>query len=135
MFGLIVVHDEAGVDDTGDPAEQRQRDTQEEAEDAASHQDGHGRKDDAKEITQGFQGVSSPTWRARSQLARTGHTDSGICFLQGSSRVRFPALLQLFLGVDALGRLVSLRLSGGGRRCVSRAAGKKQTARRHKTES
>ena len=54
MFGLVIIHHQAGVNDAGDPAEQRQRDTQEEAEDAASHQDGHGRKDNAKEIAQGF---------------------------------------------------------------------------------
>ena len=55
MLGLVIVHDEAGVDDAGDPAEQREQDTQEEAKDAARHQDGHGRKDDAKEVAQGFQ--------------------------------------------------------------------------------
>jgi hypothetical protein len=57
MFGLVVVHDEAGVDDAGDPAEQRQQDTQDEAENAASHRDGDGREDDAKKITKRFQGM------------------------------------------------------------------------------
>lgn len=132
MFGLVVVHDEAGVDDTGDPAQQRQWDTQEEAENAASHQDRNGRKDDAKEIAQGFQGVISPALRIRSQLARPGHADRGIRFLQGSSRVRFAGLPQIFLAVDALAG-VGLRL--GGLRLITGAAGKKQAASRHKTES
>ena len=54
MLGLVIVHDKAGVDDAGDPAEQRQQDTQDEAEDAAGHQDGNGRKDDAKKVAQRF---------------------------------------------------------------------------------
>ena len=69
MFGLVIVHDETGVDDAGEPAEQRQQDTQEEAEDAASHQDRHGRKDDAKKVAQGFhKTVRSPTLRVKCQL-------------------------------------------------------------------
>jgi hypothetical protein len=92
MLGLVVVYDEAGVNDTGDPAEKRQQDTQEKAEDAARHQDSHGRKDDAKEIAQGFHGVRRPTLRLRSQLARPGHADGGIGFFQGRTRVRFAGL-------------------------------------------
>ena len=52
MFGLVIVHDEAGVDNAGDPAEEREQDTKKEAEDAARHQDSHRRKDDAEEIAQ-----------------------------------------------------------------------------------
>jgi hypothetical protein len=132
MFGLVVVHDEAGVNDAGNPAEQRQRDTQEEAENAARHQDGNGRKDNAKEVAQGFQGVSSPTLRIRSQLARTGHVDRGVCLFQSSGWIRFASLPQFFLGVNALGR-VGLRL--GGRRRVRRTAGKEHAANRQETES
>jgi hypothetical protein len=131
MLGLVIVHDEAGVDNAGNPAEQRQQDAQEEAEDAARHQDSHRRKDDAKEIAQGFQGVSSPTWPIRSQLSRPGHADGGIGFFQGGGWIRFATLPQFFLGVDALGR-VGLRL--GGRR-VRRTAGKKQAANRQETKS
>jgi hypothetical protein len=56
MLGLIIVHDEAGVDDTGDPTEEREQDTQDEAEDAASHQDGNGRKDDTEKVAERFHG-------------------------------------------------------------------------------
>ncbi len=55
MLGLVVVHDEAGVDDAGDPSEERQQNTQEETEDAARHQDRDGREDDAKKVAQRFQ--------------------------------------------------------------------------------
>ena len=55
MLGLVIVHDEAGVDDARDPAEQRQQNTEDETEDAATHQDGDGRKDDAKKVAQGLQ--------------------------------------------------------------------------------
>jgi hypothetical protein len=54
MFGLVIVHHKAGVNDAGNPAEQRQQDTQEKAENSARHQDGNGRKDNAKEVAQGF---------------------------------------------------------------------------------
>jgi hypothetical protein len=54
MLGLVIVHDEAGVDDAGDPAEQRKQDAQDKAKDAARHQHGHRRKDDAKKVTQRF---------------------------------------------------------------------------------
>lgn len=132
MFGLIVVHDEAGVNDAGDPTEQRERYAQEEAENAARHQNGNGRKDDAKEIAQGFQGVISPAVRIRSQLARPRHADRRIYFLKGSGWIRFAGLPQFFLAVLALARigprLDSLRLITG-------AAGKKQAANRRKTKS
>jgi hypothetical protein len=132
MFGLVIVHDEARVNDAGHPAQQRQRGTQEETENAARHQNGNGRKDDAKEIAQRFQGVISPAVRIRSQLALPRHADRGICFLQGSSRVRFAGLSQIFLRVDAL---AGVGLGLGGLRLIIGAAGKKQTANGDKTES
>jgi hypothetical protein len=58
MLGLVIVHDEAGVDDAGDPAEQRKQNAQDKAKDAARHQHGHGRKDDAKKVAERFHRIS-----------------------------------------------------------------------------
>jgi hypothetical protein len=120
------------MDDAGDPAEERQRDAQEEAEDSPSHQDGNGRKDDAKKVAQRFQGVSSPTLRTRSQLARTGHLDRGVCFFQSSGWIGFASLPQFFLAVDPLAG-VGLRL--GGLRRVIGTTGQKQAANSQESES
>jgi hypothetical protein len=55
MLGLIIIHHQAGVDDAGNPAEQREKKAQDETEDATGHQDRDRRKDDAEEVAQGFQ--------------------------------------------------------------------------------
>ena len=84
MLRLVIVHDQTSVNDAGDPAEQRKEKTQDETEDAAGHQHGNGREDNAKEVAQGFQAKpASEIGDQKSNLARSGHADSGIGFFQG----------------------------------------------------
>ena len=54
MFGLIIVYDEAGVNDPGDPAQKCEQQAQNETRDAAGHQNGDRRKDDAKKVAERF---------------------------------------------------------------------------------
>ena len=63
MFGLIIVHDQTGVNNAGNPAKQSQEKTQEKAEDPAGHQDRNWRKDDAEEVAQGFHWGMLERWR------------------------------------------------------------------------
>ncbi len=55
VFGLVIVHHEARVDDARHPAKQGEEKTQDEAENPPGHQDGDWRKDDTEEVAQGFQ--------------------------------------------------------------------------------
>jgi hypothetical protein len=52
MFGLVVVYDETGVNDAGDPAEQRQQNAENETQNPAGHQNCDRRKDDAKKVAE-----------------------------------------------------------------------------------
>ena len=54
MLGVIIVHDEAGVDHAGDPAQQGQEKAQDETEDPASHQNRDRRQHDTEKITERF---------------------------------------------------------------------------------
>ncbi len=54
VFGLVIVHYQTGVNDAGDPTQQRQQEAQEETEDPAGHQDGDWRKNDTEEVAKGF---------------------------------------------------------------------------------
>jgi hypothetical protein len=56
MLGLIIVHNQAGVNDARNPAEERQEQAQDETEHATRHQNGDRRERDAKEIAEGFHG-------------------------------------------------------------------------------
>jgi len=56
MLGLVVVHNQTGVDYTGDPAEKGQKQTQNETEQATRHQDGDRRENDAEKIAKRFHG-------------------------------------------------------------------------------
>lgn len=54
MLGLVVIHDEAGVNHAGNPAEQGEENAQDKTEEAAGHQDGDWREDDAKKVAESF---------------------------------------------------------------------------------
>lgn len=56
VLGLVIVHDETGMDDAGNPAGQSQEQAQDETKQAARHQDRNRREDDTEKIAQGFQG-------------------------------------------------------------------------------
>ena len=117
MLGLVIVDDQAGVHHAGNPAGQSQEQAEDETEQAACHQDRYRRKDNAEEVAQRFQFRNrNSRFENRKSLPRAGHTDGWIGFFQGRGRVRFAALLQFFLGMDALGCLVCLRLRRCGRR-------------------
>jgi hypothetical protein len=55
MLGLVVIHDEAGVNHAGNPAEQGEENAQDKTEDAAGHEDGDWREDDTKKVAESFQ--------------------------------------------------------------------------------
>lgn len=55
MLGLVIADHQTGVDDPGDPAQEREQKAQEEAENAAGQEDRDGRKDNAEEVAKGFQ--------------------------------------------------------------------------------
>src|SRR5204863_9188882 len=55
MLSLIIVDDEAGVDHTGNPAEEREQQTKNETQEPAGHEHGDRRKDDAKKVAERFQ--------------------------------------------------------------------------------
>ena len=57
VLGLVIVDYETGVNDAGDPAEQRQEKAQEKTEYPASHQNGHRRKNDAEKVAERFHGI------------------------------------------------------------------------------
>jgi hypothetical protein len=56
MLGLIIVHDQTGVNYSGNPAEEREENAQNKTQDAARHQDRDRREDDAKKVAERFQG-------------------------------------------------------------------------------
>jgi hypothetical protein len=55
MLGLVIVHDETGVNDAGHPAEKGKEQAQEETQNAAGHQDGDWRQDNAEKVAKSFQ--------------------------------------------------------------------------------
>ena len=55
MLGLIVVHDETGVNHSGNPPEQGEENAQNKTEDAAGHQDSDRREDNAEKVAESFQ--------------------------------------------------------------------------------
>jgi hypothetical protein len=55
MLGLVIVHDQAGMNYSGNPAEEREENAQDETQDPAGHQDGDRREDDAKKVAESFQ--------------------------------------------------------------------------------
>src|SRR5437588_12632106 len=65
MLGLIIVDDEAGVDHTGNPAEERQQQAKNETQEPAGHEHGDGRKDDAKKVAERFQRILREASRDR----------------------------------------------------------------------
>jgi hypothetical protein len=56
MLGLIIVYDQASVNDARDPTGQRQQEAQDKTEEAAGHENGNRRKSYAKKVAQGLQG-------------------------------------------------------------------------------
>ena len=94
MLGLVIVYDQAGVNDPGDPAEQRQEKTQDKTEDAAGHQHGNGRKDDAEKVAQRFQGKPDLRFRGRRSEVNFGAARTcgqRISLFQGRARFRLAA--------------------------------------------
>lgn len=55
VLGLVIVHDETGVNHAGHPAEESEEQAQDKTEDAARHQDRDGRKDHTEKIAKRFQ--------------------------------------------------------------------------------
>jgi hypothetical protein len=133
MLGLIIVHDEAGVNDAGNPPEQRQQKAKDETHDAASHEDGDRREDDAKKVAERFH-RNVPQARTFARSTTRGNrglsppfAHSGIDPLQGRSGLRITRGLQLILRIYPLrwiGLGLSRRLSGFG----SGTTGQGQTA-------
>jgi hypothetical protein len=56
VLGLIIVDHQAGMDDAGNPTQEREQKTQDEAKDPPGHQDGDRWKDDAKKVAERFHG-------------------------------------------------------------------------------
>jgi hypothetical protein len=54
VLSLVIVHDHAGVNDAGHPAQQRQQQAKDETEKAARHEYGDRGKDDAKKVAERF---------------------------------------------------------------------------------
>jgi hypothetical protein len=50
LFLMIIVHDKAGMNNSGNPAKQGEKNTQEKTGDSAREQHGQGRKNDAEKI-------------------------------------------------------------------------------------
>jgi hypothetical protein len=62
MLSLVIVHDQAGVNDAGHPAQQRQQQTKDETQEPASHEHGDWGENDAKKVAERFH-QSSPQAR------------------------------------------------------------------------
>ena len=112
MLGLIIVDDEAGVDHTGNPAEEREQQTKNETQEPAGHEHGDRRKDDAKKVAERFQRMFFAKLRATagSRQSMIG-PHRRVDLLQCRPSLGFAGLAQFSLGMHSLGRLVSLRLS------------------------
>ena len=54
MLGLVIVDDETGVNHAGDPAEKGEKQTEDETQEAAGHEDGNRWEDDAKKVAERF---------------------------------------------------------------------------------
>src|SRR6266513_3023136 len=66
MFGLVIVHDETGVNDAGHPAEQSKQQAKDETENAAGHQNCDRRQNDAEKIAERFHSQRSEVGDQRS---------------------------------------------------------------------
>src|SRR5882724_11907390 len=132
MFGLVIVHDETGVNDAGHPAEQSKEQAQDETENAAGHQNGDRRQHDAKEIAKRFHGISRKVARSASRRKSTiaFGPDRRVALFQSGARLRFAGLAQFFLRMHPRRRLVGLSLRGRGG--LGSAAGKGETSDRDK---
>lgn len=66
LFSMIIIYHEARVNDSWNPAEQRQKDTEQETGDATGHEHRKWRQDHAEKISQRFHSSSltssSPAW-------------------------------------------------------------------------
>lgn len=58
LFGMIIIHNKARMDDTRYPAKQRQEQAQEKTPHAACHKHRDGREDHAEKITKRFHVLS-----------------------------------------------------------------------------
>lgn len=118
MLGLIVVHHETGVDDTGDPAEEGQKQTQNETEQAARHQHGDGRENDAEKVAKRFHRQNNSQEgcivSAEKPLAQFGRHAASVWILHASNgRVEsvFFAMKTNLIALMFLG-LVAIFLAG-----------------------
>src|SRR5436190_16679451 len=116
MLGLVIVHDETGVNDAGHPAEQSKQQAQDETENAAGHQNGHRRQNDTEEIAERFHGISRTLARSASRRKSTiaFGANRRVTLFQSRSRLRFAGLAQFFLRMHSRRRLVGLSLRGRG---------------------
>src|SRR4051812_8224912 len=78
MLGLVIVHDQTGVNHTGHPARESEEKTQDKTQEPAGHEDGNRRKSDAKKVTKRFQ------LRERSREPRPSAIND--CLRSGSQR-------------------------------------------------
>jgi hypothetical protein len=60
LLSVIIVHDQARVNDAGNPAEQSQNEAEEKARNAAGHEHREGWQDHAEKITKRFHLLSLP---------------------------------------------------------------------------
>ena len=128
MLGLVIVHDETGVNDAGHPAKQSEQQAQDETENAAGHQNGDRRQDDAEEIAKRFHGISRKLARSASRRKSTiaFGANRRVGFFGSGSRLRFTGLAQFFLRMHPCRRLVGLSLRGRGG--LGRAPSKGETS-------
>src|SRR5437762_14099494 len=94
MLGLVIVHDETGVNDAGHPAEQSKQQAQDETENAAGHQNRDRRQNDAEEIAERFHGISRTLARSASRRKSTiaFGPNRRVDFFESGSRLRFTGL-------------------------------------------
>src|SRR5437868_4588107 len=57
MLGLIIVHDETGVNHSRDPAEESEQQAEHKTQEPAGHEHGDRWKDDAKKVAERFHGM------------------------------------------------------------------------------
>ena len=132
MLSLVIVHDETRVNDAGYPAQEREQQTEDETQDAASHQHGHRRQSDAKEIAERFHCASFHQLRAEGKSTIALGPDRGVGFLQRAARVTFAGLAQFLLRMDASGGLVGSGLRRG--RSFSSATSKSEATQHNDSE-
>jgi len=114
MFGLVIVHDETGVNDAGHLTEQSKQKAQAETENERGNKNGDRRQNDTEKIAERFHGISRTLARSASRRKSTiaFGPNRRVGFFQSRSRLRFAGLAQFFLRMHPRRRLVGLSLRG-----------------------